>query len=247
MTESEWLACIDPTPMLVFLWGKASERKLRLFACAAALDLQQYATDRAGPSDILAIQDLVDAGTIDYYQTETYISEIPSPLVGTFYNRPQPTAPPYVTIGSFVRPGTMICLVEALSLFNELWAEEYGIVFDTPVANMATVEYSQVLFRVLPLPAVDGSHHRRGARADLLRDIVGNPFRLVTVDPSWLTSTVLALANGVYQDRAFDRLPILADALEDAGCDSADMLEHLHGDGPHVRGCWVVDLLVGKE
>ena len=80
----------------------------------------------------------------------------------------------------------------------------------------------------------------------LLRDIFGNPFRPVALEPAWLTSTVLALASGIYEERAFDRLPILADALMDAGCDHADILDHCRGDGPHVRGCWVVDLILGK-
>ncbi len=82
---------------------------------------------------------------------------------------------------------------------------------------------------------------------DLLRDIFGNPFRPVAVDPAWLTSDVVALAEGVYEERAFDRLPILADALMDAGCDNADLLGHLRGEGPHVRGCWALDLILGKE
>jgi hypothetical protein len=85
------------------------------------------------------------------------------------------------------------------------------------------------------------------AQTHVLRDVLGNPFRPVTIDPAWLTSTVVALASGIYDERAFDRLPILADALQDAGCDSADILTHCRGDGPHVRGCWVVDLILGKE
>jgi hypothetical protein len=80
-----------------------------------------------------------------------------------------------------------------------------------------------------------------------IRDIFGNPFRPVAVDPSWRTSTVVALAEGIYAERAFDRLPILADALQDAGCDHPDMLNHCRSDGPHVRGCWVVDLVLGKQ
>jgi hypothetical protein len=80
----------------------------------------------------------------------------------------------------------------------------------------------------------------------LFRDIFGNPFRPVTPDPSWLTPTVVALADAIYADRAFDRLPILADALEEAGCDHPDVLAHCRGDGPHARGCWVVDLVLGK-
>jgi hypothetical protein len=82
---------------------------------------------------------------------------------------------------------------------------------------------------------------------DIIRDIFGNPFRPVTVDPAWLTSTVVALATGIYTERAFDRMPILADALMDAGCANADVLNHCRSDGPHVRGCWVVDLLLGKS
>ena len=83
--------------------------------------------------------------------------------------------------------------------------------------------------------------------ATLLRCIVGNPFRPASLDPSWLTSTVVALAEGIYADRTFDRLPILADALEDAGCGHADILAHCRDGGPHARGCWVVDLVLGKE
>jgi hypothetical protein len=80
----------------------------------------------------------------------------------------------------------------------------------------------------------------------LLRDIFGNPFRPVAVDPDWLTPTVVDLARGVYDAKAFDRLPVLADALEDAGCGHPDVLAHCRGPGPHVRGCWVVDLVLGK-
>ncbi len=83
-------------------------------------------------------------------------------------------------------------------------------------------------------------------QANLLRDIFGNPFHPVALDPAWRTEAVVALARAVYDDRAFDRLPVLADALEDAGCADADVLAHCRGDGPHVRGCWVVDLILGK-
>ncbi len=81
----------------------------------------------------------------------------------------------------------------------------------------------------------------------LIRDVVGNPFRPVAVDPAWLTSTAVGLAHGIYDDRAFDRMPILADALQDAGCEDADILGDCRGDGPHVRGCWIVDLVLGKN
>ncbi len=83
-------------------------------------------------------------------------------------------------------------------------------------------------------------------QAAILRDIFGNPFRTAPLDPVWLTSTVVALAEGIYADRAFDRMPILADALQDAGCDNDDILNHCRQPGEHVRGCWVVDLVLGK-
>jgi hypothetical protein len=83
-----------------------------------------------------------------------------------------------------------------------------------------------------------------------MRDIFGNPFAPATISSIWLTwndGTVRSVAQAIYDDRAFDRLPILADALEDAGCDNADILTHCRSGGEHVRGCWVVDLLLGKE
>src|SRR6185436_17280064 len=81
----------------------------------------------------------------------------------------------------------------------------------------------------------------------LVREVFGNPFRPVAVAPEWRTETVLAVARGAYAERAFDRLPILADALEGAGCDAAEVLAHCRGPGPHVLGCWALDLVLGKQ
>jgi hypothetical protein len=89
----------------------------------------------------------------------------------------------------------------------------------------------------------------RQAIANLLREIFGNPFRTRTIDPRWLCwngATVPKIARGIYEDRAFDRLPILADALLDAGCDDEDILSHCRGAGPHVLGCWAVDAVLGR-
>lgn len=99
----------------------------------------------------------------------------------------------------------------------------------------------------LPSPVAAGKP-AKGDRVlcDLLRCVFGNPFRKPEFPEEWRTETVTALATGVYLERAFDRLPILADALEEAGCDDPAMLTHLRGDGPHCRGCWVVDLALGK-
>jgi hypothetical protein len=81
----------------------------------------------------------------------------------------------------------------------------------------------------------------------LLLDIFGNPFRPVAFAPEWRTATAVSLARQMYGAREFGAMPILADALQDAGCDNDDVLNHCRGSGPHVRGCWVVDLVLGKE
>ncbi|MBL8799438.1 MAG: hypothetical protein JNM56_36490 [Planctomycetia bacterium] len=84
-------------------------------------------------------------------------------------------------------------------------------------------------------------------QCSLLRCIFGNPFRPVAIASSWHTSTVGQLAQAIYDERAFDRLPILGDALEDAGCDNGDILSHCREPGAHARGCWPLDLILGKS
>lgn len=85
------------------------------------------------------------------------------------------------------------------------------------------------------------------AHAELVREIFGNPFRPVHFDPSWRTSGVLAPARGIYEWRDFAALPALADALEHAGCASGELLGHLRSPGPHVLGCWALDLVLQKR
>jgi hypothetical protein len=88
----------------------------------------------------------------------------------------------------------------------------------------------------------ESSHKRLAEEAeiDFLRCVTGNPFRPVQVNPRWLTAAVASLARTIYEERSHACLPILADALEEAGCDNKDMLTHLRSDGPHCRGCWPV-------
>jgi hypothetical protein len=80
-----------------------------------------------------------------------------------------------------------------------------------------------------------------------LHDIFGNPFRPVAFDPAWRTADVTAIAQTIYVERRFTDLPILADALEEAGCTNTDLLDHCRLPGDHVRGCWAVDLVLGKS
>ena len=85
------------------------------------------------------------------------------------------------------------------------------------------------------------------AQTAIFKDIFGNPFRPVAFDPAWRSEAAVALARAAYEGRNFTLLPILADALEEAGCDHPDVLTHCRGPGPHVRGCWVVDLVLNKS
>jgi hypothetical protein len=118
-------------------------------------------------------------------------------------------------------------------------------------------EFAPERWRVAAVVAAEAAHalEAEDAReqAALLREVFGNPFRPATLNPAWQTPQVVPLAQAAYEERELPsghldvlRLAVLADALEDAGCDQADLLAHLRGPCPHVRGCWVIDLLLGK-
>ncbi|QEG32421.1 hypothetical protein GobsT_72760 [Gemmata obscuriglobus] len=92
-----------------------------------------------------------------------------------------------------------------------------------------------------------GPLEERRAQVGLLRDIFGDLFNPAALSPEWITDTAVALSREMYHSRDFSAMPILADALQDAGCDSKIVLAHCRGPGPHVRGCWVVDLVLGKS
>ena len=103
-----------------------------------------------------------------------------------------------------------------------------------------------------PVPMLTFLHGKvseRKFQSAILRDIC-NPYCSVAITDAslmWNDRTIVRIAQAIYDERAFERLPVLADALAEAGCDDADILAHCRGPGPHVRGCWVVDLLLGKE
>jgi hypothetical protein len=101
-----------------------------------------------------------------------------------------------------------------------------------------------------PVPGVDDAHLaarqvESAAQCELLRDIFGNLFRRVEIDPTWQTPTVISLAEAIYEGRSFDRMPELAEALENSGCHEAEILSHCRMPTGHVRGCWVIDAMLG--
>jgi hypothetical protein len=140
---------------------------------------------------------------------------------------------------------------------SERWADGQATDEEIAAFNRATLgEPTGTRWVVLIVPALEAIRslfaHTDGRFVPfippLLRECLGNPFRPVTFSPAWRTEAVVALASQMYESRDFASMPILADALEDAGCDSADIIAHCRDPkGAHVRGCWVVDLVLGKE
>jgi hypothetical protein len=113
--------------------------------------------------------------------------------------------------------------------------------------NAARSAQSGVVHRLAAASAEAELAAERAAQADLLREVFGNPFRPLSVEASWRTAEVLALARTIYDERASERMPALADLLEEIGCDSREILTHCRTREPHVRGCWVLDLLLEKR
>jgi hypothetical protein len=213
MTEAEWLGCADPQAMLEELRGKASDRKLRLFAVACCRRVWHRLTDERSRRAVDFAKGFADGQVTDD------------------------------------------ALLEAERAASLALADLAG-----EDARMFAVGVTMAAARQIPLhrlvifatePSGGTSELTDSPKCLLLRDIFGPlPFHTVAPDPRWLTwnhGTIPAIARRIYDERAFHDLPILADALEDAGCVNADILNHCRSDGPHVRGCWVVDLLLGKE
>ena len=236
MTEVEWLACANPTPMLWFGADGSGERKTRLFAVACCRRIWNLLLDLRSKSAIEAAEQIAEG---------LRCSGDPwSDAMNARTIQPTRKAKHAANAAAFSIDGS--------HLLNLQKSQQYKVVFS---ANVAAWEAAWAVGDEDWVPADDLTAGRdynrteaeRTVQARLLRDIFGNPFRPVLVDPAWLTTTVAGLAQSIYDDRAFDRLPILADALEDAGCTNVDMLNHCRLPGEHVRGCWVVDLLLGKK
>jgi hypothetical protein len=228
MTEANWLAGSDPTPMLEFLRGKASDRKLRLITVAECHRIWNLLP--VGFRTFAEVLEIYADGLVDAAEYRTAWMCVAGEYAEA--ERDPPDATTYAMASAGISdPPTIPSVAFALS---------------TAAAAVASTAADGVSDDIYDKTYDTSLAEEQGMQARMTRDIFGNPFRPAAFDPAWRTSTVLALANGIYQEKAFDRLPILADALEDAGCDNADLLAHCRGDGEHVRGCWAVDLVLGK-
>jgi hypothetical protein len=245
MIEPEWLACEDPGRMLAWLGDKASERKVRLFAVAclrAALGAtlaegetvspalrvgkrllaacERHADGAAGDQELAAARAEAEAVLLSPHTAEeSFDWEVRCAL--------RAAGPP---------EGLPAQLAGLRAEYAEYWAGMYTFYGGT--AEVWQQYHDQALEDI------------SGQQCQRLRDVFGNPFRTVPLNPAclaWEAATVPKFAAVVYEERAFDRLPVLADALEEAGSEDAELLAHLRGPGPHVRGCWALDLLLGKS
>jgi len=234
MTEAEWLSCTDPTPMLEFLdaSGRASKRKLRLFAGACCRHIWGLLTDRRSREAVEVAERSADglAGEQELHAAWQAAREVSDTSQAEVWQRTAARAAEGTAAG--------------LGALGAVWALGGG----------EAAARSPALARALAAGSQPAFQEGRAHSGALLRDILGNPFRPVTLSPAWQTPQVVALAQAAYDQRGLPagtldttRLAVLADALEDAGCADADLLGHLRGPGPHVRGCFVIDALLGKS
>jgi hypothetical protein len=217
MTEAEWSTHSHPDRMLESLPVTPSQRRLRLFGCAVCCRVPEVMAE-------VRCRKVVES-------SEQFADElIPESELNS-------------------------CLVAVMEASHDarMHADHEAMFRANCVAyvSMSPLPMHRVISAIrgafLPQSA-KGARRERAAQANLLRDIFGNPFRPVTFSPSWRTDTALSLARQMYDARDFSTMPILADALQDAGCDSEDILGHCRdASATHVRGCWVVDLVLGKE
>lgn len=234
MTEQEWIEGDELRPMLEFIRPRTSERKLRLFACACASQLRHLLFDLRS---VLALETAERCADGLASETELRGAEKAAfEIARTADLRTTATDPRWAATRAAARAAAL-----------DPFAAAMGAAF------VATLGHAPWVFH----PGGGVEHHgAEPARSqahclqcDNLREVVGNPFRSPWVEGEWLRwndEIVARLALEIYQTSRFADLPVLADALEDAGCDCADLLDHLRRPAGHVRGCWAVDFLLGR-
>ncbi|VTU01988.1 Uncharacterized protein OS=Sorangium cellulosum (strain So ce56) GN=sce5710 PE=4 SV=1 [Gemmataceae bacterium] len=239
MTEHEWLTAADPEALVEFLdkSGMNSRRKSRLLSCASCYRLDSLLIQ---PQSLQAVR-LAEAWADDeHLANDVRAAWLEAGPARTLAMSHRTDSPEYIAaMAAFDAANPK---PNGRSDVGAVWSALSVIDKVIEAIGRASAEARGTDWVNDPATIAEAV-----AVTSDLRDIFGNPFRPVAIDPAWRTSTVVALARGIYDEKAFDRMPILADALQDAGCDNDNVLSHCRGDGPHVRGCWVVDLLLGKE
>jgi hypothetical protein len=251
MTEAEWLACENPYEMLRFLRDKASDRKLRLFACACARRIWHLlADDRSGKAVTFAEQYADAPGDYDLFQLEW--AENQAAWASTeAHSAKRAAEDPESAESSEDDPLT--------SSYYHAAVTAEATVFDDPAlgAGCAAENAQQAVLFADDDPGSSFQPARAAecaAQVASLHDLFGNPFHPTALGLAWRTAALASLAQAVYDHRLMPRghldparLAVLADALEEAGCSEQTILDHLRSPGPHTRGCRPVDLFLAKE
>jgi hypothetical protein len=229
MSEADWLACNDPQPMLEFLRDNASDRKLRLFACACCRTIWPSLIEEELRRSVEFSEKYAEGSV-----TAEQLSRVANVVYEMNFDDWNAA-----WVGASSR--------------DSGFSSRSGAVWE---ASKQTVRPEGVSAKVELISGHPEGSPNECHRA-LVLDIFSNPFRPAVLNPAWLTwngGTIPKLAQEIYDERQMPqgtldntRLPILADALEEAGCTNADILDHCRQPGTHVRGCWVVDLVLRKN
>jgi hypothetical protein len=253
MTEAEWLANTSSKRMLHFLGWPPGQRKMLLFAAACCSRLADLDQPWLPLSCVRIVERFADGLASEAERRAAFEEAVachdalylPNARLGPRYFFEHEGLLRLTHAADAIAHAVKLCGHEgaASTSLHETWVVAsrcQNALFDcVPGADPNTDEdeFGVDIRRQF--------ESRWQARA--LRDIVGNPFHPVALDPRWRTASVRDLASAVYEDALTDRMPILADALEDAGCGDERIIRHCRDGGIHVRGCWVIDLLLHKK
>jgi hypothetical protein len=244
MTEAEWAGAADPHPMLQYLRGQASDRKLRLFAVVCCRRVWRLLDGKQDRQVVKTAEDHADGGASAEDLAGAHAAARTA-AEGRRWHVPSDVS----SASAWTAAGAA-----ALSAAKE--------------AGLAAAEKAVLRPRAPGTPDDPGNNPwdnawnaaekvAFAAQAALLRDVFGNPFHPIAISAAilaWNDRTIPKLAQAIYEERQLPsgrldraRLAVLADALEEAGCDNEELIQHCRSAGPHVRGCWAVDLLLGKQ
>jgi hypothetical protein len=250
MDEAEWLACDDVKPMLSYLSCLGS-RKRRNLLCGCCRRVEALAPD----SFLQEAIGLAEAFADGTHTRGELVSRRQAALREERARTAAERTAEFAHGGRSTQAWTALlarhaAAIAALVCKSRFTNRDFGF----HLRDLA-IYYAWAVTRDNTSPiwsdtrqAVSADEER--VQCNLVRDVFGNHFRPVRIDRTclqWDDGLVVKLARGVYDDRAFDRMPILADALEDAGCCDEQILNHCRSAVEHVRGCWLVDQLLGKD
>ena len=242
MDEKGWLSAARPGPMLARLHGRASERKLWLFACACCRRHGRLLPDPRSRRALEALERFADGRASSEEMTEAARAAHAAGLRARSSRRAAEAAQKEGgKAGWWERERAAR---DAAQREGAAWLAWQMACRDRE-AMLGAAEFAADV-----AAEADAEAKERQAQAEVLRDLFGNPFHSAAVAPAvlaWNDGAIRKMAQVIYDGRAFDRLPLLADALEEAGCTDAAILGHCRGGGEHVRGCWVVDALLCRE